>query len=118
MWLVSIDTPDTLPIIYERHLFGITYPRSYDFLHVDYLFSRLKKMYNFQVIVAKTDQILRPESTLIVRDTAEVINELESMVKSMNWEVCITYIKENEDFLGVRKSTWWPTKIVTLEYVV
>ncbi|XLU98901.1 hypothetical protein S245_013241, partial [Arachis hypogaea] len=76
----SVDTPDTLPIIYERGLFGMyydwcksfsTYPRSYDFLHVDYLFSRLKKMCNFKVVVIEIDQILRPESTLIVRDTAE-----------------------------------------------
>ncbi|KAL4321840.1 hypothetical protein HN51_066335 [Arachis hypogaea] len=127
MNVVLVDTPDTLPIIYERGLFGMyynwcksfsTYPRSYNFLHADYLSSRLKKMCNFQVVVAETYQILRPESILIVRDTAEVINELESMVKSMNWEVCMTYTKENEDFLGVRKSTWWPTEIVTLEYVV
>ncbi|XLS86324.1 hypothetical protein HN51_036490, partial [Arachis hypogaea] len=88
-------TPDTLPIIYERGLFDMyydwcksfsTYHRSYDFLYVDYLFSRLKKMYNFQVVVVEIDQILRPKSTLIVRDTTEIINELESIVKSMNWE--------------------------------
>ncbi|KAL4315175.1 hypothetical protein AHAS_Ahas15G0158800 [Arachis hypogaea] len=54
-----------------------TYPRSYDFLHADYLFSRLKKMCNFQVVVAEIDQILRPKSILIVRDIAKVINELE-----------------------------------------
>ncbi|XLS86418.1 hypothetical protein HN51_036584, partial [Arachis hypogaea] len=74
------DTLDTLPIIHERDLFGMchnwcksfsTYPRSYDFLHADYLFSRLKKMCNFQVVVAEIDQILRPRSMLIVRDTAE-----------------------------------------------
>lgn len=55
MWVmnvVNIDSPDTLPIIYERGLFGIyhdwcesfsTYPRSYDLLHADHLFSKLKK---------------------------------------------------------------------------
>ncbi|XLU57160.1 hypothetical protein S245_051808, partial [Arachis hypogaea] len=73
-------TQDTLPIIYERILFGMchdwcklfsTYPRSYDFLHADYLFSRLKKMCNFQVVVAEIDQILRPKSILIVRDIAK-----------------------------------------------
>ncbi|KAL4293435.1 hypothetical protein AHAS_Ahas18G0127800 [Arachis hypogaea] len=97
-----LDTPDTLPILYEHGLFGMyhnwcklfsTYPRSYNFLHTDYLFSRLKKMCNFQVVVAEIDQFLRPESMLLVRDTAEVINEFESMVKSMNWEICMTYTK-------------------------
>ncbi|KAL4350277.1 hypothetical protein AHAS_Ahas10G0125900 [Arachis hypogaea] len=53
-----------------------TYSRSYDFLHVDYMFSRLKKIC--------IDQILRSKSTLIVRDIVEVINELESMVKFIN----------------------------------
>ncbi|KAL2520513.1 putative methyltransferase PMT27 [Forsythia ovata] len=52
MNVVNIDSPDTLPIIYERGLFGIyhdwcesfsTYPRTYDLLHADHLFSKLKK---------------------------------------------------------------------------
>ncbi|KAL4396587.1 hypothetical protein AHAS_Ahas01G0106800 [Arachis hypogaea] len=43
-----------------------TYPRSYDFLYADYLFSRLKKMCNFQVVVVEINRILRLESMLIV----------------------------------------------------
>lgn len=51
MNVVNIDAPDTLPVIYERGLFGIyhdwcesfsTYPRSYDLIHADQLFSKLK----------------------------------------------------------------------------
>lgn len=51
MNVVTINSPDTLPVIYERGLFGIyhdwcesfsTYPRSYDLLHADHLFSKLK----------------------------------------------------------------------------
>ena len=50
--VVNVDSPDTLPVIYERGLFGIyhdwcesfsTYPRTYDLLHADHLFSKLKK---------------------------------------------------------------------------
>ncbi|XP_021984987.1 probable methyltransferase PMT24 isoform X2 [Helianthus annuus] len=52
MNVVPLDSPDTLPIIYERGLFGIyhdwcesfnTYPRTYDLLHADHLLSGLKK---------------------------------------------------------------------------
>jgi hypothetical protein len=52
MNIVPIDSADTLPIIYERGLFGMyhdwcesfsTYPRTYDLLHADHLFSKLKK---------------------------------------------------------------------------
>jgi len=54
MNVVPVDSPDTLPLIYERGLFGIyhdwcesfsTYPRSYDLLHADSLFSALKERY-------------------------------------------------------------------------
>ncbi|XVE83372.1 hypothetical protein DITRI_Ditri16bG0083800 [Diplodiscus trichospermus] len=54
MNVVPIDSPDTLPIIYERGLFGMyhdwcesfsTYPRSYDLLHADHLFSKIKKRF-------------------------------------------------------------------------
>ena len=51
MNVVTVDSPDTLPIIYERGLFGMyhdwcesfsTYPRTYDLAHADHLFSKLK----------------------------------------------------------------------------
>lgn len=52
MNVVNVDSPDTLPVIYERGLFGVyhdwcesfsTYPRTYDLLHADQLFSKLKE---------------------------------------------------------------------------
>lgn len=55
MNVVPVHAPDTLPIIYERGLAGIyhdwcesfgTYPRSYDLLHADHMFSRLKSRLN------------------------------------------------------------------------
>ncbi|KAL4349925.1 hypothetical protein AHAS_Ahas10G0090700 [Arachis hypogaea] len=55
-----------------------TYFRSYDLLHANYLFLRLKKRCNFQVVVAEVDRILRPERMFIVRDTAEVIMNLRA----------------------------------------
>jgi hypothetical protein len=51
MNVVNVDAPDTLPVIFERGLLGIyhdwcesfsTYPRSYDLLHADHLFSKIK----------------------------------------------------------------------------
>ncbi|XP_061360536.1 probable methyltransferase PMT26 [Gastrolobium bilobum] len=127
MNVVSIDSPDTLPIIYERGLFGIyhdwcesfsTYPRSYDLLHADHLFSKLKKRCNLAGIVAEVDRILRPEGKLIVRDTTEIIDELESMVRSMQWEVRMTYSKDKEGLLCVQKSKWRPKESETLEYAI
>ncbi|WJX34698.1 hypothetical protein P8452_22786 [Trifolium repens] len=127
MNVVSIDSADTLPIIFERGLFGIyhdwcesfsTYPRTYDLLHADHLFSKVKKRCNLAAIVAEVDRILRPEGNLIVRDTVEIIDELESMVKSMQWEVRLTYSKDKEGLLCVQKSKWRPKETETLKYAI
>ena len=57
MNVVPVHDADTLPIIYERGLIGVyhdwcepfsTYPRSYDLLHADHLFSRLKIRYGIE----------------------------------------------------------------------
>ncbi|KAK6922796.1 putative S-adenosyl-L-methionine-dependent methyltransferase [Dillenia turbinata] len=127
MNVVTIDSPDTLPIIYERGLFGMyhdwcesfsTYPRSYDLLHADHLFSQIKKKCNMVALVAEVDRILRPEGKLIVRDNAEIITELENMFKSMHWQVRLTYSKDNQGLLCVQKSMWRPTEVETIQYAI
>ncbi|KAL2521278.1 putative methyltransferase PMT26 [Forsythia ovata] len=127
MNIVSIDAPDTLPIIYERGLFGTyhdwcesfsTYPRSYDLLHADHLFSKIKKKCNFMALVAEADRILRPEGKLIVRDTVEIINELESLLKSMHWDIRMTYSKNKEGMLCAQKTMWRPKEVETISYAI
>ncbi|KAB1220902.1 putative methyltransferase PMT25 [Morella rubra] len=123
MNVVPIDSPDTLPIIFERGLFGIyhdwcesfnTYPRSYDLLHADHLFSSLKKRCNLVAVVAEVDRILRPKGKLIVRDNVETIGELESIAKSLRWEIRLIYSKDNEGLLCVEKTLWRPTEVETI----
>ncbi|XP_023741007.1 probable methyltransferase PMT26 [Lactuca sativa] len=127
MNVVSVDSPDTLPIIYERGLFGIyhdwcesfsTYPRSYDLLHADHLFSKIKKKCNMMALIAEVDRILRPEGKLIVRDTVEIIDEVENILRSMNWEVRLTYSKDKEGLLCVQKSMWRPVEVETITYAI
>jgi SAM-dependent methyltransferase len=123
MNVVPIDSPDTLPIIYERGLFGIyhdwcesfnTYPRSYDLLHADHLFSSLKKRCKLMAVVAEVDRILRPEGKLIVRDNVETIREVENMAKSLQWEIRLIYSNGNEGLLCVQKTFWRPTEMETI----
>ncbi|KAK1310578.1 putative methyltransferase PMT26 [Acorus calamus] len=120
MNVVSVDAPDTLPIIYERGLFGIyhdwcesfnTYPRTYDLLHADHLFSKLSKRCKLTSVMAEVDRILRPEGKLIVRDKVATITELENMARSLQWEVRMTYSKDNEGLLCVQKSMWRPKEL-------
>ncbi|CAL5323969.1 unnamed protein product [Camellia sinensis] len=127
MNVVPLDSPDTLPIIFERGLFGIyhdwcesfsTYPRSYDLLHADHLFSKIKTKCNLAAVVAETDRILRPEGKLIVRDKVETINELESLLRAMHWEIHMTYSKDKEGLLCAQKTMWRPTEVETLTYAI
>ncbi|KAK1371453.1 putative methyltransferase PMT26 [Heracleum sosnowskyi] len=127
MNVVNVDAPDTLPIIYERGLFGMyhdwcesfsTYPRTYDLIHADHLFSRIKKKCNFEASVVEVDRILRPEGKLIVRDKVQIISELETMFKSMQWEVQMSYAKDNEGLLCVQKAIWRPTEAITIPYAI
>ncbi|KNA16842.1 hypothetical protein SOVF_085560 [Spinacia oleracea] len=127
MNVVAVDSPDTLPIIYERGLFGIyhdwcesfnTYPRSYDLLHADHLFSKIKKKCNMPALVAEVDRILRPDGKIIVRDNVEIITELEAMFKSMHWEIRMTYSKDKEGLLCAQKTMWRPDEVETLKYAL
>ncbi|CAH2036816.1 unnamed protein product [Thlaspi arvense] len=78
MNVVPVHSPDTLPFIYERGLLGIyhdwcepfgTYPRSYDLLHADHLFSRLKNRCKQPAsIVVEMDRLTRPGGWVVVRD--------------------------------------------------
>lgn len=120
MNVVSIDSPDTLPIIFERGLFGMyhdwcesfsTYPRTYDLLHADHIFSRLRKRCKILAVIVEVDRILRPEGKLIVRDNVETISELENIAKSLHWEIRMTYSKNNEGLLCLQKSTWRPQEV-------
>ncbi|CAI8598492.1 unnamed protein product [Vicia faba] len=123
MNVVPVDSPDTLPIIYERGLIGIyhdwcesfsTYPRSYDLLNADSLFSNLKERCNIVAAIAEVDRMLRPEGYLIIRDNEETIGEIENMVKSLHWDIRFSYAKNGEGLLCLQKTFWRPTKVETV----
>ncbi|XAR62877.1 Sarcosine/dimethylglycine N-methyltransferase [Bertholletia excelsa] len=123
MNVVPINSPDTLPIIYERGLFGVyhdwcesfsTYPRSYDLLHADHLFSDIKNRCKLHAVIAEVDRILRPEGYLIIRDKVETVNEIESLLRSLQWKIKLTYSQENEGLLCAQKTFWRPKESVAI----
>ncbi|XP_072969689.1 probable methyltransferase PMT24 [Typha angustifolia] len=122
MNLVNIDAPDTLPIIYERGLFGIyhdwcesfsTYPRTYDLLHADHLFSRIKERCEIVPVMAEVDRIVRPGGKLVVRDEFATISEVDNLLKSLHWEVQLTFSEDQEGILCAEKSDWRPEVFVS-----
>lgn len=147
MNVVPVHSPDTLPFIYERGLFGIyhdwceafgTYPRSYDLLHADHLFSRLKNRYKVAIfeskfglsnekpgneisdfvcccrckqpvsIVVEMDRLTRPGGWVVVRDKVEILEPLEEILRSLHWEIRMTYAQDKEGMLCAQKTLWRP----------
>lgn len=65
-------------------------------------------------VIAEVDRILRPEGKLIVRDNVETLGQVEDMLRSMQWEIRMTYSKEKEGLLCAQKTMWRPTEAETI----
>lgn len=62
-------------------------------------------------VIAEVDRIMRPGGTLIVRDEPNTISEVETLFKSLHWE--ITFSKEQESLLCAKKGTWRPNSVAS-----
>ncbi|KAG0610431.1 hypothetical protein M758_7G064800 [Ceratodon purpureus] len=119
MNIVPVTEPDTLPIIFDRGLIGMyhdwcephsTYPRSYDLMHADHLFSTLTQKCNIVNVVMEMDRILRPEGWAIFRDRVDVLRDIEDTVKSLHWDIVLAYTQGNEELLVAQKRFWRPVE--------
>ena len=65
-------------------------------------------------VMAEIDRIVRPGGKLIVRDESAAIGEVENLLKSLHWEVHLTFSKDKEGILSATKSDWRPTTYATI----
>ncbi|XP_028772857.1 probable methyltransferase PMT14 [Neltuma alba] len=95
MNVVPTVAKNTLGVIYERGLIGIyhdwcegfsTYPRTYDFIHANNLFSLYQDKCSLEDILLEMDRILRPEGAVIIRDEVDVLNKVKKIVGGMRWD--------------------------------
>ncbi|KAI4315160.1 hypothetical protein L6164_028001 [Bauhinia variegata] len=95
MNVVPTIAKNTLGVIYERGLIGIyhdwcegfsTYPRTYDLIHANEIFSLYKDKCNLEDILLEMDRILRPEGAVIIRDEVDVLNSVRKIVGGMRWD--------------------------------
>ncbi|WOH12407.1 hypothetical protein DCAR_0831910 [Daucus carota subsp. sativus] len=103
MNVVPVSGSNTLPVIYDRGLLGVmhdwcepfdTYPRTYDLLHANGLFSVEKKRCNVSTIMLEMDRILRPGGHVYIRDTLSVMDELQAVGNAIGWHVSMRETSE------------------------
>uniref|UniRef100_A0A1J3EQW9 Methyltransferase n=1 Tax=Noccaea caerulescens TaxID=107243 RepID=A0A1J3EQW9_NOCCA len=96
--VVPVSGPNTLPVIYDRGLLGVmhdwcepfdTYPRTYDFLHASGLFSIERKRCEMSTILLEMDRILRPGGRAYIRDSIDVMGEIQDITKAMGWHTSL-----------------------------
>ncbi|THG18238.1 hypothetical protein TEA_017182 [Camellia sinensis var. sinensis] len=71
-----------------------TYPRTYDLIHANGLFSLYNDKCNFEDILLEMDRILRPEGAVIIRDEVDVLIKVKKIVGGMRWD---TKLMDHED---------------------
>lgn len=59
-------------------------------------------------VMAEIDRIVRPGGKLIVRDESKAVGEVENLLKSLHWEVHLTFSKNQEGILSAQKGNWRP----------
>ncbi|KAL9315082.1 hypothetical protein ACSQ67_016083 [Phaseolus vulgaris] len=86
---------NTLGAIYERGLIGTyqnwceamsTYPRTYDFIHGDSVFSLYQNRCKMEDILLEMDRILRPQGSVILRDDVDVLLKVKNFADAMQWD--------------------------------
>lgn len=60
------------------------------------------------VIVVEMDRILRPGGWAIIREKLEILSRLESIFRSLHWDIRMTFAKDKEGIICVQKTTWRP----------
>jgi hypothetical protein len=54
------------------------------------------------------DRILRPEGWAIFRDKVETLSTVQETLRSLHWEVRLSYEQQNEQLLVAQKTFWRP----------
>ncbi|XWS65355.1 hypothetical protein CRYUN_Cryun05aG0105700 [Craigia yunnanensis] len=125
VWVMNIipsSMQNTLSAIYDRGLTGAfhdwcepfsTYPRTYDLLHANHLFSQYKNSgegCQLEDIILEMDRILRPQGFVIIRDEDSITSRIQDLAPKFLWEVDSHILenkkKQRETVLICRKKFW------------
>ncbi|KAL6005608.1 hypothetical protein ACLOJK_006178 [Asimina triloba] len=128
VWVMNVvpsHKQSTLGVIYDRGLIGVyhdwceafsTYPRTYDLIHVvrigsliqdsDSSTSRCHLLY----LMLEIDRMLRPEGTVLVRDSPEIIEKVSLIASAIQWRTTVHSAEsesdDSEKILVATKKLW------------
>ncbi|KAK8652316.1 hypothetical protein V6N13_061337 [Hibiscus sabdariffa] len=123
VWVMNVvpanTDHNTLGVIFERGFIGTyqdwceafsTYPRTYDLIHASGLFTMYQDRCDITYILLEMDRILRPEGTVIFRDTVELLVKIKSIADGMRWKSQIMDHESgpfNPEKILVAVKTYW-----------
>ncbi|XP_042403490.1 probable methyltransferase PMT20 isoform X1 [Zingiber officinale] len=122
MNIVSSYGSNSLGIVYDRGLIGTyhdwcepfsTYPRTYDLLHLDGLFTAESHRCEMKYVLLEMDRILRPTGYTIIRESYYFVDALATIAKGMRWNCekhATEYNAAKEKILVCQKRLWHATK--------
>ncbi|KAK4435556.1 putative methyltransferase PMT20 [Sesamum alatum] len=122
MNVVSSYSPNTLAVVYDRGLIGTyhdwceafsTYPRTYDLLHLDGLFTAESHRCEMKYVLLEMDRILRPNGYAIIRESSYFADTVATLAKGMRWSCRkeeTEYGVETEKILICQKKLWYSSK--------
>ncbi|GAB2296111.1 Probable methyltransferase PMT21, variant 3 [Dionaea muscipula] len=97
LWVMNVVSSygaNTLSVVYDRGLIGTyhdwceafsTYPRTYDLLHLDGLFTAESQRCEMKYVLLEMDRILRPGGYAIVRESSYFVDAISTVAKAMRW---------------------------------
>jgi len=119
MNVVSSYAANTLAVVFDRGLIGTyhdwceafsTYPRTYDLLHVDGLFTSESQRCEMKYVMLEMDRILRPSGYVIIRESSYFVDTIASVAKGLRWS-CRKEKTESESgtekLLICQKKLWY-----------
>ncbi|KAJ6821771.1 putative methyltransferase PMT21 [Iris pallida] len=122
LWVMNVVSsygPHSLGAVYDRGLIGSyhdwceafsTYPRTYDLLHLDGLFTAESHRCEMKYMLLEMDRILRPNGYAIVRESNYFVDAVATIAKGMRWgceKHDTEYNVEKEKLLVCQKKLWY-----------
>ncbi|MCL7032187.1 hypothetical protein MKW94_022670 [Papaver nudicaule] len=126
MNVVSSYSENTLAVVFDRGLIGTyhdwceafsTYPRTYDLLHFDSLFTAESQRCDMKYVLLEMDRIVRPGGYVIIRESSYFMDAISTIAKAMKWscrEEDTEYAVESEKVLICQKKLWYSSSSKSL----